>query len=63
MKVKWTESSFYDYGGSEGFIDRNYTGEVIDTKYSWFWGTTNLTVACSDNRVRNVNADKVEIIE
>lgn len=70
-KVKWTEqlsasqammiadsypeANFHDF-------DKKYEGEVIGTNRSLL-GTSYLVVACTDNKVREVEISKVTIIE
>lgn len=66
IKVKWTEymplnkiPEMY-WGEDLSLMDRDYEGQVIGTTKS-FWGTTYLTVACTDGKIREVNINNVTI--
>jgi hypothetical protein len=48
-----------NYKGDPYWITR-YGGEIIGTSRS-FWGTTYLTIACDDGKIRTIDADKVKI--
>ena len=67
INVKWTESPnlsnipecYWDEDLLQ--LDRNYEGKVIDTVKS-FWGTTYFVVLCSDNKIREIDINKINII-
>jgi hypothetical protein len=70
MKVKWTEQMsasrammLYDmYPDANACdFDKDYEGEVIGTVKSFF-GITYLVVACTDNKIREVDKDNAIII-
>lgn len=71
MKVQWTEglsasqyesiSNWFPKDFNPCDFDKDYEGDVIGTNRS-FCGTTYLTIACSDGKIRNVESSKVIII-
>jgi hypothetical protein len=72
MKVKWTErmsashwenvqGMFPDEADPSDF-DNEREGEVIGSNKS-FWGDTYLVVACTDDKIREVEMKNVRIIK
>ena len=67
MRVKWTVSKPLwkiperFWGEDLSLLDKHHEGDVIDTHTDWL-GDTFLIVACSDNKVRKIEYNKVEII-
>jgi hypothetical protein len=67
MKIKWTEitplSSIPEqyWGEDLSKLDYDYEGEVIGVSKN-IWGTTFLSVVCSDGRIRECKQTSAKII-
>lgn len=69
MRIRWVEHKIPNdieldwYPDADwSLMDRHYEGEVIGVSKS-FWGTTYLSVACDDGKIRECKQAEAKIIK